>query len=109
MNNFPEKTCDISRLVRHPKLVSAALAGDKTEQRRDGIYAYPDEAFELDGVPFIVTALKRQNLGDMSDADAKAEGYESFEAYKSLILKMHKGMQWKDDAKVWVHCFERKR
>ncbi|ATX79942.1 hypothetical protein Ga0123461_1528 [Mariprofundus aestuarium] len=109
MNNFPEKTCDISRLVRHPKLVSAALEGNKTEQRRDGIYAYPDEEFELDGVVFIVTALKRQNIGDMSDVDAQAEGYASMEAYKSVILNMHKGMEWKGDAKVWVHCFERKR
>ena len=86
----------------------AALAGGKTEQRRDGIYAYPGEAFELAGVPFIVTALKRQKPGDMSDAEAKAEGYESLEAYKSLILRMHKGMQWKNDARVWVHCFQRK-
>jgi len=59
-------------------------------------------------VPFIVTALKRQKLGAMSDADAKAEGYESFDAYKALILKMHKGMQWKGDAQVWVHSFKRK-
>lgn len=88
--------------------MSAALADSKTEQRRDGIYAYPGEVFELDGVPFIVTDLKRQKLGDMSDADAKAEGYESFEAYKSLILRMHKGMQWQSDAQVWVHCFQRK-
>jgi len=108
MNNYPEKSCDISRFVRHPKLVAASLAGKKTEQRRDGVYAYPDEEFELDGVAFIVTALKRQNIGDMSDADAQAEGYETLEAYKSLILKMHKGMEWKDDVRVWVHCFERK-
>ncbi|GAV20418.1 hypothetical protein MMIC_P1383 [Mariprofundus micogutta] len=108
MNKFPEKTCDIDRLVRHPKLVAASLAGKKTEQRRDGVYAYPNEEFELDGVPFIVTDLKRQNIGDMTDADAQAEGYPSLEMYKSLILKMHKGMEWKDDAQVWVHCFKRK-
>ncbi|MDX8395605.1 MAG: ASCH domain-containing protein [Mariprofundaceae bacterium] len=108
MMDLPEKTCDISRLVRHPKLVTAALDGKKTEQRRDGVYAYPDEEFELDGVAFVLTALKRQNLGDMTDMNAQAEGYPSLEAYKSLILKMHKGMQWKNEAQVWVHCFERK-
>ncbi len=108
MNDFPEKTCDISRLVSHPKLVAATLAGTKTEQRRDGVYAYPNEEFELDGVPFIITALKRQTLGEMSDADAQAEGYPSLEMYKALILKMHKGMEWKGDSQVWVHCFERK-
>lgn len=108
MDKFPEKTCDISRLVRHPKLVAAALAGTKTEQRRDGVYAYPDEEFVLDGTTFIVTALKRQSLGEMSDADAQSEGYPSLEMYKSLILSMHKGMAWNGDARVWVHCFERK-
>jgi len=108
MTDFPGKTCEIDRLVRHPKLVAAVLAGEKTEQRRDGIYAYPGEEFELDGVAFIVADLKRQDLGSMSDADAQAEGYESLEAYKSLILRMHKGMQWKSDAQVWVHNFQRK-
>ena len=33
---YPEKSCDIDRLVTHPKLVEAALAGKKIEQRRDG-------------------------------------------------------------------------
>jgi len=107
MNEFPEKTCDISRLVRHPKLVAAALNGSKTEQRRDGVYAYPDEMFELNGISFVVTGLRRQSLGEMSDADAQAEGYPSLEMYKSLILKMHKGMTWNSDDLIWVHSFER--
>ncbi len=108
MSGYPEKTCDISRLVRHPKLVQAALAGKKTEQRRDGVYAYPGEEFDLDGVTFVVTDLKCQSLGDMGDKEAQAEGYASLEMYKNLILSMHKGMKWQDDALVWVHCFARK-
>lgn len=60
MQNFPEKTCDISRLVTHSKLVAAALAGNRTEQRRDGVYAYPNKEFELEGITFIVTALEQQ-------------------------------------------------
>jgi len=108
MSQYPEKTCDIDSLVRHPKLVAAALAGNKTEQRRDGVYAYPNEEFELDGVTFVVTDLKQQKLGDMNDADAQAEGYPSFDMYKALILSMHKGMTWEEDSLVWVHCFERK-
>lgn len=106
MNPYPEKTCSIDRLVRHPKLVAAALAGQKTQQRRDGVYAYPGETFELEGITFVLTELKRETLGDMDDESAQAEGYPSFDAYKSLILKMHKGMAWQDDAQVWVHCFE---
>lgn len=105
MNNYPEKTCDIDRLVRHPKLVAAAIAGKKTQQRRNGIYAYPGETFDLDGVTFKVTDLKRASLGEMTDTDAQDEGYTDMEAYKALILKMHAGMGWNDKHLVWVHCF----
>jgi len=107
MIDYPEKTCEIDRLVRHPKLVEAALSGNKTQQRRNGVYAYPGETFELEGVGFIVTSLERQKLGDMSDADAKAEGYPSLDMYKGLILKMHAGMTWNNDDLVWVHSFKR--
>lgn len=106
MNSYPEKTCDIDRLLRHPKLVAAAKAGKKTQQRRNGVYAYPGETFTLDGVHFTVTALERQRLDEMTDADAIAEGYPSLEAYRDLILKMHKGMAWDDSGQAWVHHFE---
>lgn len=107
MNNYPEKTCQIDRLVCHPKLVAAALSGQKTQQRRNGVYGYPGETFELEGTTFTVTALEQQSLGDMTDADAKAEGYPNLDAYKELILKMHAGMTWNNDSLVWVHFFKR--
>ena len=106
-DTYPEKTCSIDRLVRHPRLVEAAIKGEKTEQRRDGIYAYPGETFELQGVSFVCTDLIRQRLGDMDDADAHAEGYQSLDAYRDLILSMHKGMTWNEDALVWLHRFRR--
>jgi len=61
----------------------------------------------LDNVLFACTGLSRERLGDMRDADAKAEGYSGLDAYRDLILRMHKGMQWDDDALVWVHRFTR--
>lgn len=107
MNQYPDKTCDIENLVRHPKLVAAAITGQKTQQRRDGVYAYPGERFELNGIAFELTALTRSTLGEMTDADAQAEGYPNLAMYKALILSMHKGMEWNLDAKVWVHSFQR--
>ena len=104
---FPEKTCDITRLVNKKMLKKAALAGQKTQQRRDGIYGYPNEEFLIDDVVFVMTSLERKFLGDMSDADAFAEGFNDLESYKDLILRMHKGMEWKGDSKVWVHSFQR--
>jgi hypothetical protein len=103
--DYPAKTCDINRLVTHAKLVQAALAGTKTQQRRDGIYAYPDETFMLENVEFIVTGLERQTLGEMTDADAQAEGYPNMVMYKTLILSMHQGMEWNENHLVWVHKF----
>ncbi len=108
MDTFPEKTCAIDRLIRHPKLVAAAKSGGKTQQRRNGIYAYPGETFKLDTVEFTITAVERQKLSDMTEADAKAEGYPGLEAYRIMILKMHSGMRWDGAKQVWVHYFERK-
>lgn len=106
-NEYPEKSCEIDRLVTHPKLVEAALSGAKTQQRRDGVYAYPGEKFELEGVEFTVTALERETLGDMGDAEAQAEGYPNMAMYKDLILRMHAGMEWDESHLVWVHKFEK--
>lgn len=105
--NYPERTCDIARLLTHPKLVAAALAGSKTQQRRDGLYAYPNETFKLEGASFVITSVERKRLGDMTDDDAQAEGYPSLEEYKQIILGMHANMTWNEDALVWVHSFKR--
>lgn len=107
MTEYPAKTCDIDRLVRHPKLVSAALSGQKTEQRRDGLYAYPGEVFELEGVKFEVTLVERQKIGDMTDVDAQAEGYPNLAVYKQIILSMHANMSWNEEGLVWMHRFRR--
>jgi hypothetical protein len=105
VTEYPEKTCDIDRLVRNPKLVRAALAGVKTEQRRDGVYGYPGETFELDGQKFEIVSLTHDRLGDMGDAEASAEGFGDLESYRSLIIRMHKGMEWDLEHRVWVHRF----
>lgn len=107
MSAYPEKTCTIDALVTHTKLVAAALAGRKTQQRRNGVYAYPGETFELQGTRFVLRDLRRQTLADMTDADAQAEGYPSLDVYRDLILRMHPGMQWDGSSQVWVHEFER--
>jgi len=106
MSDYPEKTCSIDRLLTHEKLVAAALAGRKTQQRRAGVYAYPGETFELNGQAFLVKDLRRERYGDMTDADAQNEGYPSLGMYKELIARMHGGQDMPDDQLVWVHEFE---
>jgi len=52
MEAYPEKPVPIDRLVTHPKLVAASKSRNKTQQRRDGIYGYPGETFDLEGMTF---------------------------------------------------------
>ena len=107
MTDYPEKTCQIEALVTHAKLVEATLAGRKTQQRRNGVYGYPGEKFELEGQSFVITDLRRELMSDMTEADAQAEGYPNLEMYLDLIKRMHQGMDLGGDSKVWVHQFER--
>jgi len=107
VSEFPAKTCELDRLVTQQKLIASAIKGDKTQQRRNGIYGYPGERFKLDGIDFEITIVSRQTLGDITEADAKAEGFNSLTEYQQLILRMHPGMQWQPDARVWLHQFRR--
>lgn len=106
-SDYPPKTCDIDRLVTHQRLVDAALAGRKTQQRRNGVYAYPGETFLLGAAEFVIKGLERQSLGEMTETDARAEGFPDLNSYKQLIISMHAGMDWNDAHQVWVHSFEK--
>ena len=61
----------------------------------------------LKDTEFTVTDVLRKTLGDMTENDAKAEGYPNLEAYKSIILRMHPGMEWDGSHLLWVHIFEK--
>jgi hypothetical protein len=41
----------------------------------------------------------------MTDVDARSEGFDDLEAYRSLIIRMHRGMTWDVEHRVWVHRF----
>ncbi len=105
MNEFPEKTCSVERLVTVPKDVEKVLSGQKTATRRNGVYAYPGEVMVLDGKEFKVDALYAQTLGEMTDEHAQQEGYSTMEEYKQAILAMHAKMPWLPTMSVWVHEF----
>ena len=109
MNTYPEKTCEIDRLIRHPKLVAAVIDGQKNQQRRNGVYGYPGEVFTLEGIEFEITALQQQAIGEMTDQDAQAEGFPSLAMYKEMILRMHASMEWNENGLVWVHSFRRRQ
>ena len=107
MPAYPEKTCTVDRLIRNKKSINASLAGDKTQQRRNGVYAYPGETFMLGDQEFVLSELRRESLAEMTDESAQAEGYPDLASYKNLILKMHPGMKWDESDQVWVHHYKK--
>lgn len=102
-SQYPKKSCSIERLVTIKKDVQKVIRGEKTATRRNGVYAHPGEVMELDGKQFEIKALYAQTLGEMTDIDAQAEGYESMRAYKDAILSIHPNMPWVSKMNVWVH------
>ncbi|RDW16674.1 ASCH domain-containing protein [Oceanobacillus chungangensis] len=105
MNEFPQKTCSIERLVTIPEDIQKVLNGKKSATRRNGVYAYPGEIMVLDGKEFLIDALYRQTLGELTDEHAQQEGYTSLEDYKQSMMSMHAHakMPWLPQMKVWVH------
>jgi len=103
---LPPKTCTIERLVTVPEDVEKVITGKKTATRRNGRYADIGEVMELDSHQFVVNRVYQQQLGDVTDADAKREGFENLDQYKDAILNLHPGMRWVPKMQVWVHEFE---
>ncbi|KIL40323.1 fructose-1-phosphate kinase [Gordoniibacillus kamchatkensis] len=104
---MPPKTCSIDRLVTRAADVDKVLSGAKTATRRNGRYADVGEIMELQGERFEVTKVYRQSLGELTDADAAAEGFGDVAAYRDSILALHPGMPWLPHMQVWVHEFRK--
>ncbi|ODG92566.1 fructose-1-phosphate kinase [Gottfriedia luciferensis] len=104
-NALPPKTCTIERLVTLQEDVEKVLAGQKTATRRNGRYADVGEVMTLQNHQYVVEKVYSQSLGELTDEDAKQEGYATVEEYKQSILSIHPGMPWLPKMRVWVHEF----
>ncbi|MDW4508703.1 ASCH domain-containing protein [Priestia megaterium] len=104
-NELPPKTCTIDRLVTMPDDVKKVLKGRKTATRRNGRYADIGEIMVLGDKKFIVERVYSQSLGELTDENARQEGYDTVEEYKQSILSYHPGMPWLSQMRVWVHEF----
>jgi N4-acetylcytidine amidohydrolase len=102
---LPPKTCSIERLITMESDVKMVLAGEKTATRRNGRYADPGEIMTLEGKQFVIERVYSQSLGELTDEDARREGYPTVEEYKQSILAYHPGMPWLPQMRVWVHEF----
>ena len=102
---LPPKTCSVDRLVTLPADVEKVLKGEKTATRRNGRYADVGEIMTLQGKDFVVENVYSQSLGELTEKNARQEGFASLEDYKQSILSIHPGMPWVPQMKVWVHEF----
>jgi N4-acetylcytidine amidohydrolase len=102
---LPPKTCSIDRLITMESDIKMVLAGEKTATRRNGRYADPGEIMTLEEKQFVIERVYSQSLGELTDEDARREGYPTVEEYKQSILAYHPGMPWLPQMRVWVHEF----
>ena len=104
-NELPPKTCSVEKLVTLKEDVQKVLEGKKTATRRNGRYADVGEVMTLEGKDFVVERVYSQSLGELTDENARQEGFDSLEDYKQSILSIHPGMPWVPQMRVWVHEF----
>jgi hypothetical protein len=95
-------------LVPSDRMRAAALEGEVTQIHRGQRYAEPGDRFEIDGIAFEVVGVETRTLGDLTDADARAEGLPDLDAYERLLERTHDGFEWDDESEVVRHRFERR-
>ena len=56
----------------------------------------------------IVTRMSAEQIRDISDSDAKAEGFGSLDHFREIWLQLYaeRGIRWMDNPMVWVRGFE---
>jgi len=95
-----------------PEHVHPILEGRKTETRRLGKKRWNVDAIHqcrtrLFGQPFAkvrILEVRREPLGALNNDDARAEGYESREAYREVWERIYGS--WDANQLVWVVRFE---
>ena len=99
-------TIEAEELLPSEGIRQGVLAGEITQLHRGDEHAAEGNRFVIDGVVFEVTEVRRERLGDLDDADAKAEGSPNLEAYRRRIERTH-DVEWDDDDTAVLHRFER--
>lgn len=97
-----------------PMFVGPILAGTKTQTRRTGRKRWKvgsihqaKTCYKKDSVfaSLKVLAIRQEALGDITEADAIAEGYLNVEAYQEVFRRIYG--TWDAAMPVWVIDFEK--
>ncbi len=98
---------ELSSLVTIPKDIEKIKKGEKTAQRRSNRFGDIGDTWEVDGEIFMLENVYQQRLGDVTEENAKEEGFNNLEEYKRAITSIHEGSVWTPNLKVWVHEFKK--
>ena len=99
-------TIDADTLLPNERMRRGASAGDITQIHRGSKYAEEGDRFDLDGETFEVVEIRERTLGDLTDADAQAEGMADLDEYRTVLNRAHDHFEWDDDSDVVLHRFE---
>lgn len=104
---WPEKY-DINKLISREDDIDKIIKGDKTSERRNDRYADAGDEIELKNHVFTVANIYPQQLKEMTEQDAKQEGFKSLDEYKKVLTSIHQGAVWEPEQVVWVHELKEK-
>lgn len=99
---------DPDELLPSHRMREQALEGEITQIHRGHQYADTGDTFTVDGTTFEVVAITDRTLGDLTDEDAQAEGFEDLEAYRSMLERAHEHFEWDPESEVVRHEFEKR-
>ncbi len=97
---------DAGTLLPSERMRSRAVDGDVTQVHRGQQYAEEGDTFEVDATEFAVVEVSERTLGEMTDADARAEGARDLDHYREILERAHENFEWDDDSTVVLHRFE---
>jgi hypothetical protein len=95
-------------LLPNERMRQQALADEVTQIHRGQQYADEGDTFEIEGTTFEVVSVEERTLGDLTDADAQAEGMRDLDHYREILKRAHDNFEWDDDSEVVCHRFEQR-
>lgn len=101
-------TFELKNLVTRKDDIKKIKAGKKSAVRRSNRFGEVGDTWELDGELFVLVNVYQQKLGNVTEANAKQEGYPNLDEYINGITSIHEGSVWDPEYKVWVHEFKAK-
>lgn len=97
---------ELKNIITREDDIEKVKRGLKTAVRRSNRFGDVGDEWELAGTTLRLENVYQQKLSDVTEEQARQEGYENLEEYKRAINQLHEEAVWHPDLKVWVHEFK---